>query len=66
MSDIVETEVEDCEWTCVDFGSGQEMWNSDCGEEHIGIDPEYLNFTFCPYCGKELIVVFPESEDDSY
>jgi hypothetical protein len=43
----------DCIWTGKDSMVG-EVWTSDCGEEHIHTSPSDNNFTYCPFCGRNL------------
>ena len=51
----------ECEWKATETNIG-ELWKSSCGFDRIAASPNDNDFNFCPYCGKELIAIFPDED----
>ena len=53
--EVVKIAVEKCEWT---WGSS-EYYETGCDKAFLFFDggPSENNFEFCPYCGRELVIV---------
>lgn len=53
---------EPCEWEIVDVGVTIEYWKSGCGVAPFYTSPSDNDFTYCPYCGNPLIIVYHEGD----
>lgn len=52
-----------CEWTHHEY---QDYWSTDCENAFSFVDdtPSENGFLYCPYCGRKLLEVQPEEEEN--